>query len=64
MGNDPKQADRITHGAHCLATEFYGCPIYMERSLWSKMYMVPDSLRSALYVLLSMEVREHPIEAE
>ena len=29
-----------------------------------EMYMVPDSLRSALYVLLSMEVREHPIEAE
>lgn len=28
------------------------------------MYMVPDSLRSAMYVLLSMEVREHPIEAE
>lgn len=29
-----------------------------------EMYMAPDSLRSALYILLSMEVREHPIEAE
>lgn len=29
-----------------------------------EMYMIPDSLRSALYLLLSMEVREHPIEAE
>lgn len=28
------------------------------------MDMVPDSLRAALYVLLLMEVREHPIEAE
>ena len=29
-----------------------------------EMYMVPDSFRSALYVLISMEVREHSVEAE
>ena len=29
-----------------------------------EMYLAPDSLRSALYILLSMEVREHPIEAK
>jgi hypothetical protein len=29
-----------------------------------EMYMVPDSFGSSLYVLLSMEVREHRVEAE
>jgi hypothetical protein len=29
-----------------------------------KIYMIPDSLLSALYVLLLLEIREHPIEPE
>lgn len=29
-----------------------------------KIYMVPDSLLSALFVLLLLEIQDHPIEPE